>query len=339
MKVPPVKNILPVYIASAETVDRHLDPELCRDPWPLVAATVGILSESEASPHLPDEAKGQVTDAIRFLGERLATLVAIVDPSAPAVNTANLLPTGAQRRAPARTMLQDIAKGMARRVPLTKLVSLDGDVRPYLASLLVSAMHRAGDQLVVPNDLKIKTLTTDEFENLLRMQAGQNYDNYGMIAKDLMVNDPPGKQPSKAELDRRQKAYLGNMLEKVAYALHKFLGEEFDMPSFSATGDTGTKSEDDEMMTTYANPIGLPDPLIQAVTKVASLVETKVPIVMSTPPPTPTQPTQSAGAAHIKQVRRAAGKLLSAKSVAPPPPSPQPHLEVAVQPLGVDKSK
>lgn len=58
VKVPPVKSLLPVFIASAETVDRHLAPELCKDPWPLVAATVGVLSASESSPHLPDSAKG-----------------------------------------------------------------------------------------------------------------------------------------------------------------------------------------------------------------------------------------------------------------------------------------
>jgi Aspartyl protease len=39
-------------------------------------------------------------------------------------------------------------------------------------------------------------------------------------------------------------------------------------------------------------------------------------------------------------VRKAAGKLLSAKSIASPLHlTPQPHLEIAVQPLGVEKSK
>ena len=51
----------------------------------------------------------------------------------------------------------DVARGLTRRVPLTKLVALDGDVRPYLASLMVSALARAKDKLVVPQDLKIDT--------------------------------------------------------------------------------------------------------------------------------------------------------------------------------------
>ena len=56
-------------------------------------------------------------------------------------------------------MLQDIAKGLARRIPLTKLVELDADIRPYLASLMVAAMHKAGDTLVVPDDLRVKPIT------------------------------------------------------------------------------------------------------------------------------------------------------------------------------------
>ena len=60
-----------------------------------MAAVIGVLSESEASPYLPDEAKAPVTESIRFLAERLATLAAVVDPSTPTINTANLLPAGA----------------------------------------------------------------------------------------------------------------------------------------------------------------------------------------------------------------------------------------------------
>lgn len=69
-------------------------------------------------------------------------------------------------------MLQDIARGLARRVPLTKLVALDSDVRPYLASLLISAVHRAGDTLVIPSDIKLRYATEEEFNNLLKEQAG-----------------------------------------------------------------------------------------------------------------------------------------------------------------------
>jgi hypothetical protein len=83
-------------------------------------------------------------------------------------------------------MLFDIARGLARRVPITKLVALDGDVRPYLASLMISAIHRAGDALVIPDDLKLKRVTIDTFNEMIKREAGRTYDNYGMIAHDLI---------------------------------------------------------------------------------------------------------------------------------------------------------
>lgn len=83
-------------------------------------------------------------------------------------------------------MLFDVARGLARRVPLTKLVELDGDVRPYLASLMVSALHRAGDRLVVPKDMDVQRVTREQFENMLAEDAGRSYNNYGTIAGQLL---------------------------------------------------------------------------------------------------------------------------------------------------------
>lgn len=78
-------------------------------------------------------------------------------------------------------MLNDIARGLARRVPLTKLVQLDGDVRPYLASLMIAALHKAGEELVVPDTLTIRKVTEEAFDNLLKADAGKSYNNYGLI--------------------------------------------------------------------------------------------------------------------------------------------------------------
>jgi hypothetical protein len=41
-------------------------------------------------------------------------------------------------------MLNDIARGLARCIPLTKLVQLDGEVSAYLASLMITALNKAG---------------------------------------------------------------------------------------------------------------------------------------------------------------------------------------------------
>ena len=96
-----------------------------------------------------------------YLAERLAALTSLVDPSAPSVNNAftpDVIPRGEsrRRRGPSRTLLFDVARGLARRVPLTKLVELDGDVRPYLAALMVAALVRAHETLTIPDTLKLR---------------------------------------------------------------------------------------------------------------------------------------------------------------------------------------
>jgi hypothetical protein len=52
-------------------------------------------------------------------------------------------------------------------VPLTKLVSMDSDVRPYLASLMVAALHKANEKLIVPSDMEIVRLSKDAWEDML----------------------------------------------------------------------------------------------------------------------------------------------------------------------------
>ena len=62
---------------------------------------------------------------------------------------------------------------------------------------------------------------------MLRFQAGQTYDNYGLIAADLAG----GKKASNAELDRQQRDLLQQTMDRVARALHKFIGEDYeDLP-------------------------------------------------------------------------------------------------------------
>ena len=79
------------------------------------------------------------------------------------------LPRGeaGHRRGPARTLLYDVARGLARRVPLTKLIELDSDVRPFLASLIVAALHKAGGTLVVPDTMNLRRVTETEFQAML----------------------------------------------------------------------------------------------------------------------------------------------------------------------------
>ena len=80
-------------------------------------------------------------------------------------------------------LLFDVTHGLARRVPLTKLVELDSDVRPYLAALMVAALARVGKTLVVPEGTHISTMTREAFNNMLLKEAGRNYDNYGLVSR------------------------------------------------------------------------------------------------------------------------------------------------------------
>ena len=91
---------------------------------------------------------------------------------------------GGKQRGPSRTLLFDVAHGLARRVPLTKLVELDGDVHPYLATLMVAALARVGKTLVVPEGTRISTMTREAFnDNMLLKEASHNYDNYGLVSR------------------------------------------------------------------------------------------------------------------------------------------------------------
>ena len=129
------------------------------NPLPTLAAVIGALVESEKSELLSEAGKVSVTNAILFLAERLAAMTMMIDPAAPSVKVFQA-PRG-NRRSRAGDVLLDVAKGMARRVRLTKLVNLDADVRPYLAGLMVAALHRAGETLIYPDTMKSKEVTEE----------------------------------------------------------------------------------------------------------------------------------------------------------------------------------
>ena len=77
------------------------------------------------------------------MAEWLATIAVLMDKSTPvAAALFNAIPRGkgGKWRGPSRTLLLNIAHGLACRVLLTKLVKLDGDVHPYLAALMVATL-------------------------------------------------------------------------------------------------------------------------------------------------------------------------------------------------------
>ena len=77
-----------VYKICLALADQTFPAEMCRYPLPMLAAVIGVLSTTEASLSIPDVSKTKVTEAIRYMAERLATLQTLVDPSTPAINAA-----------------------------------------------------------------------------------------------------------------------------------------------------------------------------------------------------------------------------------------------------------
>jgi hypothetical protein len=114
-------------------------------------------------------------------------------------------------------MLVHVARGLAQQVPLTKLIALDSDIRLYLASIMVAARHRAKDKLIVPNNLKIKRVTREQFDLMLQMEAGRTYNNYGTIATNLLVAKPQDQEALRQER-------LESQLEKIVEAVTWLIG-------------------------------------------------------------------------------------------------------------------
>ena len=109
------------------------------------------------------------------LDKSMPTLVALLDA----------IPCGEgyRQRGPGKTLLFDATHGLARRVLLTKLVKMDGDIHPYLAALMAATLVQLGEVLVVLEGIQIMTIMREAFNNMLLKEAGHNYDNYGLVSR------------------------------------------------------------------------------------------------------------------------------------------------------------
>ena len=83
-----------------------------------------------------------------------------------------------------KALLFDVTHGLAQRLPLTKLVKLDGDIHPYLITLIVATLVWVGEALVVPKGMRIMAMTREAFENILLFkETCHNYDNYWLVSR------------------------------------------------------------------------------------------------------------------------------------------------------------
>ena len=79
----------------------------------------------------------------------------------------------------------DVARQFSRKVPLAKLVSLEADVCPYMACVIVDAIRAAGETLYVPTSLQVKQVPDDQFDQHKLELAGRQYMAYGTLSRHV----------------------------------------------------------------------------------------------------------------------------------------------------------
>ena len=302
VSIPSREEMIQVYTVGLAAADVVFPAVICNDPLPMLACVMGILSDTEASDQLPEADKKDVSEAITYLAERIATVTKLVDPKSPSpsVNVGDVLPRGdgGRRRGPSRTMLFDVARGLARRVPLTKLAQLDGDVRPYLAALMVSALHRAGDSLIVPDELDVQRVTRREFENMLAREAGKTYDNYGTISEGLV-----GPGATFAEAEQIQRDRMEQQIQTIAKAVQQLTKDDEEWTGMTGMSRAGKGAMDVSAVLQTEHG----DRISAAVVHVAKTVEDNICQVFAGSEANTQRTAQPnmQGALQIKQVRRA----------------------------------
>ena len=109
----------------------------------MLATIATILADEEEECQkqgVPLEHLDKAQETINFLMERIAALTQLIKPDTPPVSIFSSYRDENAKQA-FHTMLMDIGRGFARRVPVTKLIHMDLDIRPYLAALMIAALN------------------------------------------------------------------------------------------------------------------------------------------------------------------------------------------------------
>ena len=80
-----------------------------------------------------------------------------------------------------KTLLSNVTCRLACRVLLTKLVELDGDICPYLATLMVATLVWVGETLAMLEGIQIMIMIREAFDNMFLKEASSNYNNYELV--------------------------------------------------------------------------------------------------------------------------------------------------------------
>ena len=179
------KSHIKAMAVSSEAASAILPFPLCANPTLPLVATLASFKATLDSLFVVPKDKEQVADAGNNLAKWLATVAMLVDKSMLVVAALyNAIPyreRGTQI-GPWKTLLFDITYGLAQIVLLTKLVELDQDVSPYLATLMVVTLAQTGEILVVSEGTQIITMTREAFEKMFLKEASHFYDNYKLVS-------------------------------------------------------------------------------------------------------------------------------------------------------------
>ena len=189
-------------VFGLEAANTILTSSLCADPMLPLAAILAIFKATLDSPSVVPKDKGKVAEAGNYLAKGLATIAMLVDRSMlEVVALFDAIPygKGGKQRGPSKKLLFDIALRLAQRVPLTKLVELDEDIHPYLATLMVATLVQVSKTLVVPEDMQIMMITREALDNMLLKEASHNYNNYRLVSRQVLVLGVEG-MPEEVEL-------------------------------------------------------------------------------------------------------------------------------------------
>ena len=129
----------------------------------MLASIATILADEEEEFQkwgVPPERLNKVQEVINFLTERIAALTQLVKPNTPPVSISSLYCDENGKQA-SHTMLMDIVRGFTRTVPMTRIVHMDWDIRPYLAALMIATFNYHGETLQIPALLNVHVMPKD----------------------------------------------------------------------------------------------------------------------------------------------------------------------------------
>ena len=79
-----------------------------------------------------------------------------------------------------------MASKLVYRMPLTKLVELDGDICLNLAALMVTTLDWAGMALDMSKGIEITMIMREVLNNMLLKEASHYSDTYGLISRQVL---------------------------------------------------------------------------------------------------------------------------------------------------------